>query len=315
MTIEKARLIEQSNLVSLVPSTIAWEQLQRGRFSTAYRVLRSGPVIAAARSFNLAFHGHAQIHSGLAGVIAIESISTARWRGALFDLDSVGFGSEELDVRTSAPSMLLSVMIDRRALQAHAPASLDACDVAEKLASNGVVSNRAAAARLRAAIRLACDPEATQPPSLSGTLIPMLAMTLEEVRHHSIERSHCLNRRYAAVRTCESYMREHIDETVTLLDLSQACGMRSRSLINAFEAITGFSPMQYLKRLRLSAAHRTLLLADPRSTRVIDVATESGFWHMGHFASDYRAMYGESPSQTLLGHRVGLAANGVSLTR
>jgi AraC family transcriptional regulator, ethanolamine operon transcriptional activator len=43
-----------------------------------------------------------------------------------------------------------------------------------------------------------------------------------------------------------------------------------------------------------------LLRADPRSTRVIDVATEWGFWHMGHFAHDYRVMFGEAPSQTLL---------------
>jgi AraC family ethanolamine operon transcriptional activator len=95
-------------------------------------------------------------------------------------------------------------------------------------------------------------------------------------------------------------MREHIDETITLLDLSRACGMRSRSLINAFEAITGLSPMDFLKRLRLSAVRTMLLRADARATRIIDVATAWGFWHMGHFAHDYRVMFGEAPSQTLL---------------
>jgi AraC family transcriptional regulator, ethanolamine operon transcriptional activator len=35
-------------------------------------------------------------------------------------------------------------------------------------------------------------------------------------------------------------------------------------------------------------------------TRIIGVATDWGFWHMGHFARDYRAMFGESPSRTLL---------------
>jgi len=82
--------------------------------------------------------------------------------------------------------------------------------------------------------------------------------------------------------------------------LSQVSGMRSRSLINAFEAVTGFSPMDYLKRLRLNGVHRTLQRADRSRTRIIDIATEWGFWHMGHFTADYRAMFGQTPSGTLM---------------
>ena len=94
-------------------------------------------------------------------------------------------------------------------------------------------------------------------------------------------------------------MHEHIDGTVTLLDLSEITGLRSRSLINAFEAATGFSPMDYLKRLRLSGVRRALQRADKQGTRIIDIASDWGFWHMGHFTNDYRAMFGETPSQTL----------------
>jgi AraC family ethanolamine operon transcriptional activator len=94
-------------------------------------------------------------------------------------------------------------------------------------------------------------------------------------------------------------MRENLDKTLTLLDLSRYCGMRSRSLVNAFEAITGFSPMDYLKRLRLSAVRRTLLRTDRSSTQIMRVAMDWGFWHMGHFSKDYRTMFGELPSQTL----------------
>jgi AraC family transcriptional regulator, ethanolamine operon transcriptional activator len=95
-------------------------------------------------------------------------------------------------------------------------------------------------------------------------------------------------------------MRENLDKSLTILDLSRLCRMRARSLINAFEAVTGYSPMDYLKKLRLSEVHRTLLRADASRTRIINVATDWGFWHMGHFARDYRAMFGESPSRTLL---------------
>jgi AraC family ethanolamine operon transcriptional activator len=115
----------------------------------------------------------------------------------------------------------------------------------------------------------------------------------------TVERSLSLNRRVAAVRVCEAYMREHLDKTVTLVDLSEVSGLRLRSLINAFQAVTGFSPMAYFKRQRLNGVRQALQHPHPTRTRVIDVATAWGFWHMGHFTADYREMFGESPSETL----------------
>jgi AraC family transcriptional regulator, ethanolamine operon transcriptional activator len=300
MNIEHTHFIDQAKLVSLVASTIAWEQLQPGRLDVAYQVAQVAPLTISSRTINLAFHGHAQVAPERAGIMAIESSFEARWRGSRFDAAAVATG-KEIDVRTTGASTLLAVAVDRGELQQRFPSSLDAADLADKLARNRVTSNRVAAARLRSAISKVLSRQGAVPATVGGTLIPLLAGTLDEIDGHSVERSQCLSRRYAAVRTCETYMREHIDETVTLLDLSQACGMRSRSLINAFTAITGLSPMDYLKRLRLSAVRSTLLRADFRSTRVIDVATEWGFWHMGHFAHDYRAMFGEAPSQTLRG--------------
>jgi AraC-like DNA-binding protein len=194
---------------------------------------------------------------------------------------------------------MLGLAIDQSELQTKRSDSLDACDLVDKLARHKVVHKPAAAARFRATVHSICANPVAPLPETSDGLIAMLAGILHEVDDHSVERSLCLNRRYAAIRTCERYMREHIDDTITLLDLSRACGMRSRSLINAFEAIVGFSPMDYLKRLRLTAVRSSLARADARSTKVIEVAMEWGFWHMGHFARDYRVMFGELPSQTL----------------
>jgi AraC family transcriptional regulator, ethanolamine operon transcriptional activator len=134
---------------------------------------------------------------------------------------------------------------------------------------------------------------------VTGTLIPLLASAIRKLDESPIESSKCTTRRYAAVRICEAYMRDNVEDAISLLDLSEVSGMRSRSLINAFQAVTGFSPMDYLKRLRLHSVYRALQGADKARTRVIDVAMASGFWHMGHFALDYRAMFGEAPSQTL----------------
>jgi AraC family transcriptional regulator, ethanolamine operon transcriptional activator len=297
-TIEKTRFIDQSRLVSVIPSSMTWEQLQPGKLEVAFRVFQVGPLTLSTRDVNLAFHGFAQVASHRSGVMAVESKTEAHWRGSPFDTTTLALGNE-VDIRTTGAITLFGIAVDQPELRMTCPDSLDASNLVEKLTRSKVTNTPAAAAAFRAAIRMVSAHEGGPPPGASGTLVPLLATLLDEIDQHAVDRSHCLNRRYAAVRSCERYMREHIDETVTLLNLSLACGMRSRSLINAFEAIMGYSPMDYLKRLRLSAVHGALLRADNRATKVIDVAMDWGFSHMGHFAHDYRAMFGEAPSQTL----------------
>jgi AraC-like DNA-binding protein len=72
-------------------------------------------------------------------------------------------------------------------------------------------------------------------------------------------------------------------------------------LINAFEAVTGCSPMAYVRAHRLAGVRDTLINADRTGARIIDIAADWGFWHMGHFAAAYRAMFGEAPSDTIAG--------------
>lgn len=299
MNAEHTSLVDESKLVSLVPSSVRWQQLQPGKLDVAFKVLATMPFVVSSRAINLSFHGSAQVVPGRCSAVVIDAAHESRWRGAAFASHNVFCGTE-VDIRTTGPSTLLSIAVDEPDLELRYHDSLDASDIVDRLKTNSMLGNATAANRLRAAVRWLCAANSALPPTAAGALIGLLADATAEIDAHSVLRSHCLNRRYAAVRTCDAYMREHIDETITLVDLSKASGMRSRSLINAFEAVVGLSPMDYLKRLRLTAVRGKLLRADPRSTRIIDVATEWGFWHMGHFAHDYRVMFGEAPSQTLL---------------
>ena len=58
-------------------------------------------------------------------------------------------------------------------------------------------------------------------------------------------------------------------------------------------------PIRYLWLRRMHLAHRALLLAEPGSTSVTDVATDHGFWELGRFSVEYRQLFGETPSATL----------------
>lgn len=100
------------------------------------------------------------------------------------------------------------------------------------------------------------------------------------------------------VRRAEQYMDAHATDPLRLDDIAAAAGVPVRTLLEAFKRFRAHSPMQHLRELRLQRA-RALLQAGTPGTRVSTVALDCGFAHLGRFAQDYQARYGEAPSATL----------------
>lgn len=105
--------------------------------------------------------------------------------------------------------------------------------------------------------------------------------------------------RRAAVERARAYIRKHLTEPIRLLDLCKHSYVQQRSLEYGFREVVGLSPMAYVKVLRLAAVRRRLLLGPLRSSSISQVALDSGFHHLGQFASDYKRFFLESPSITL----------------
>ena len=112
-----------------------------------------------------------------------------------------------------------------------------------------------------------------------------------------LERSRALQ----ICRTARAYVDACLEENVlpTIVDVCKQVGASERTLQYAFLAYVNRSPQSYLRLCRLNRARALLRASDPRTTRVTEVATRFGFYHLGRFAQDYRQMFGESPSETL----------------
>ena len=82
-------------------------------------------------------------------------------------------------------------------------------------------------------------------------------------------------------------------------DLSRAMGVCERTLRNAFHAVYGVGPKQYLLRHGLDEAHDALQHARADRATVTQIATACGFFELGRFAAAYRRRFGERPSDTL----------------
>jgi AraC family ethanolamine operon transcriptional activator len=204
--------------------------------------------------------------------------------------DDVAVGRGAIDVCATGPGELLSVHLDANTVR----------DLGVGAATDNayLLRNPAGTPRLRSFLSRLFEIGELRPVGERRDIENALLALVREVALGRRIVPGALMQRFQAVRACDAYMHEHIDEPISLQNLSDACGFRPRSLINAFEAFTGVSPMAYLKALRLNGVRRALRGTSQHRPRIIDIAMDWGFEHMGHFAADYRAMFGERPSET-----------------
>ncbi len=90
-----------------------------------------------------------------------------------------------------------------------------------------------------------------------------------------------------------------IDQSLSISDLARQNGVPERTLRTAFQKCYGLSPVKYLRIHRLHQARQLLLASCPDETTVTQIGFGLGFWELGRFASAYRQLFGELPSETL----------------
>lgn len=89
-----------------------------------------------------------------------------------------------------------------------------------------------------------------------------------------------------------AWLREHHAEAIDLNRLAQQAHCSARTLLRRFKQATGLTPGDYLQRLRISVAQRTL--AD--STQSLEqIASQVGFADRATFAKRFKQLCGETP--------------------
>jgi two-component system response regulator YesN len=88
-------------------------------------------------------------------------------------------------------------------------------------------------------------------------------------------------------------MRDRLAEDISNADLQRAAGIGSSQLNVLFRELTGYSPMEYLRRLRIELARE--LLADP-AVSIKEVAARTGFSDPNHFSRIFARLDGVPPT-------------------
>ena len=136
--------------------------------------------------------------------------------------------------------------------------------------------------------------------TLQAELIDLVLRLLDQGQvDHSARQS--LAKRQQVVARARAHVLDHPDQAVTVPELCEQLHVSRRTLQYCFEDVLGLSPLQYLRAIRLNGVRRQLRQAAAQGQSVQDVAVHWGFWHFSQFATDYRKLFGETPSATLKG--------------
>ena len=134
--------------------------------------------------------------------------------------------------------------------------------------------------------------------SMAATLAGQLLLTQPSIFSRQLRRVPSTS--VSTVQRVVDYIEANVgDPQLSVSRIARELGVSSRSMQDAFRRELGTTPVSYVKERRLSIAHRRLEAGDPRVTTVTRIATALGITHLGRFAVEYRAHFGESPSDTL----------------
>jgi AraC-like DNA-binding protein len=97
-----------------------------------------------------------------------------------------------------------------------------------------------------------------------------------------------------AVGAMQKYIAAHLDEEITLDALAKAAGYSKYHAVRIFKEVTGKSPFDTIRALRLTKAAQNLQSA---SGKVIDVALDSGFGSHDGFTRAFRRQFAITPQK------------------
>ena len=107
-------------------------------------------------------------------------------------------------------------------------------------------------------------------------------------------------RKHAIVmRRFHRFIEQYPEQPPYVAEICKAIRVSERTLWACCQEHLGMSPKRYLTLRRMRLVQQALSKSTPADTAVTRIATHYGFWELGRFAGQYKALFGETPSTTL----------------
>jgi AraC-like DNA-binding protein len=150
-------------------------------------------------------------------------------------------------------------------------------------------------------MRVVDDPHAVAflAPMIKREIIFLLLTTDHDERLRQIAGMNTVSNR---IKVALDQLRDEIHQPLRVSELAERASMSVSSFHEHFKNVTGMTPLQYQKQLRLREARNILLTQD------IDAAGAGysvGYSDASHFNRDYKRLFGRSPMRDIEAHRAG----------
>jgi transcriptional regulator GlxA family with amidase domain len=106
------------------------------------------------------------------------------------------------------------------------------------------------------------------------------------------------NGREAQLRRVIAVMAHQLADNLGVTALAREAGMSPSAFFQSFRELTGYSPMQYLKTLRL---HRARALIEEQGLGSSQTALAVGYASAAQFSREFKRYFGQSPSVYMKG--------------
>lgn len=90
------------------------------------------------------------------------------------------------------------------------------------------------------------------------------------------------------------YIHENYNNTFDMESIARMCDMSVSSFHTHFKKITSHTPLQYIKKIKLSKANDLLTKFD---YKVVEVSDKLGYDNPAHFSRDFKNYFGYSPKE------------------
>ena len=94
------------------------------------------------------------------------------------------------------------------------------------------------------------------------------------------------------IRVMLQYIQEHYGEELTLLQIAKSAAVSKNECLRCFRSTIGFTPIQYLKQVRIQKAAQLLTSTN---RQISDIGAACGFQEMSYFAKTFRELKGCTP--------------------
>lgn len=131
--------------------------------------------------------------------------------------------------------------------------------------------------------------------ALLSSFVAKLSLEWSALSRKSTENRQNSFNHFMAARTL---IHHNSDQEISINQLSKTANLKPRTMQLTYHRELGVSPLSYLRLVRLHLSKKALIDPAQLDQSIGDIAATCGFWNWSRFTQQYRAHFGELPSET-----------------